>query len=102
VIEASSYQIEYSKYFKTDYAIILNVSPNHLERHRTFKNYIKSKSRLIKSQKKNSFAFIEKNNNFFVIFFATYLFLFIAIDFLIFLLKFFLQILMFLKIFLKL
>ena len=64
VIEASSYQIEYSKYFKTDFAIILNVSPNHLERHRTFKNYIKSKSRLIKNQKKNSFAFIEKNNNF--------------------------------------
>ena len=64
VIEASSYQIEYSKYFKTDFAIILNISPNHLERHRTFKNYIKSKSRLIKSQKKNSFAFIEKNNNF--------------------------------------
>ena len=64
VIEASSYQIEYSKYFKTDLAIILNISPNHLERHRTFKNYIKSKFGLIKSQKKNSFAFIEKNNNF--------------------------------------
>ena len=64
VIEASSYQIEYSKYFKTDFAIILNISPNHLERHRTFKNYIKSKFRLIKNQKKNSFAFIEKNNNF--------------------------------------
>ena len=64
VIEASSYQIEYSKYFKTDFAIILNISPNHLERHRTFKNYIKSKFGLIKSQKKNSFAFIEKNNNF--------------------------------------
>ena len=64
VIEASSYQIEYSKYFKTDFAIILNISPNHLERHKTFKNYIKSKFGLIKSQKKNSFAFIEKNNNF--------------------------------------
>ncbi len=64
VIEASSYQIEYSKYFKTDFAIILNISPNHLERHRTFKNYIRSKFGLIKSQKKNSFAFIEKNNNF--------------------------------------
>ncbi len=64
VIEASSYKIEYSKYFKTDFAIILNISPNHLERHRTFKNYIKSKFGLIKSQKKNSFAFIEKNNNF--------------------------------------
>ena len=34
VIEASSYQIEYSKIFKTDYAMILNISPDHLERHR--------------------------------------------------------------------
>ena len=42
----------------------MNISPNHLERHRTFKNYIKSKFRLIKNQKKNSFAFIEKNNIF--------------------------------------
>ena len=62
VIEASSYQIEYSKYFKTDFAIILNISPDHLERHGTFKNYVNSKFRLIKSQKKNAFAFIEKNN----------------------------------------
>ena len=33
VIEASSYQIAYSKLFKTNYAIILNISPDHLERH---------------------------------------------------------------------
>ena len=64
VIEASSYQIEYSKYFKTDFAIILNISPDHLERHGTLKNYVNSKLNLIKNQKKNAFAFIEKNNLF--------------------------------------
>ena len=52
VIEASSYQIEYSKYFKTDIAAILNISPDHLERHRTINNYVKSKFKLIKNQKK--------------------------------------------------
>ena len=31
VIEASSYQLEYSQFFKTNYALILNISPDHLE-----------------------------------------------------------------------
>tara|TARA_B100001250_G_scaffold303972_1_gene265776 strand:- start:506 stop:1801 length:1296 start_codon:yes stop_codon:yes gene_type:complete len=62
VIEASSYQLEYSKFFKSDYSIILNLSPDHLERHGTFENYIKAKFNLIKNQTKNNYAFIEKNN----------------------------------------
>ena len=62
VIEASSYQIEYSKYFKTDYAIILNISPDHLERHGTFTKYVSSKFKLIKNQDKGGFAYIHKNN----------------------------------------
>ena len=33
VIEVSSYQIEYSKYFVSDIAAILNITPDHLERH---------------------------------------------------------------------
>ncbi len=62
VVEASSYQIEYSKYYKTNFAAILNVSIDHLERHGNFKNYVKSKIKLIFMQNKSSFAFIEKNN----------------------------------------
>ena len=41
VVEASSYQLEYSKIFKSKYAAILNISPDHIERHKTFKNYLK-------------------------------------------------------------
>ena len=62
IIEASSYQLEYSKFFKSEYAIILNLSPDHLERHGNFKNYIKAKFKIIKSQSKNNYAFIEKKN----------------------------------------
>ena len=40
VIEVSSYQIEYSKYFKSQYSLILNISPD-LERHGNLKNYLK-------------------------------------------------------------
>ena len=60
VIEASSYQIDYSKYFETNIALILNIAPDHLERHKTFQNYVNAKLKLIKKQKKKSIALIEK------------------------------------------
>ena len=62
VIEASSYQIEYSKYFRSDIAAILNISPDHLERHQTFSKYINAKLKLIKNQNKNGLTFINKSN----------------------------------------
>ena len=62
VIEASSYQLEYSKLFIANYAAILNISPDHLERHKTLKNYIKAKFKLIKNQTKDGFAFLNTNN----------------------------------------
>ena len=47
VIEASSYQLEYSKIFKSKYSVILNITPDHIERHKSFKNYIEAKFRLL-------------------------------------------------------
>ena len=64
VIEASSYQIEYSKYFKSKFAIILNISPDHLERHKTMKNYVKAKFKIIKRQSENDYALIEYKNKY--------------------------------------
>ena len=61
VIEASSYQIDYSQYFKTDYAFILNISPDHLERHKSIQKYAHAKFKLILNQNKNFYAFIENN-----------------------------------------
>ena len=61
VIEASSYQIDYSQYFKTDYAFILNISPDHLERHKSIQQYTHAKFKLILNQNKNFYAFVENN-----------------------------------------
>ena len=61
VIEASSYQIDYSRYFKTDYAFILNISPDHLERHKSIKKYVHAKFKLLLNQNRNYCAFIENN-----------------------------------------
>ena len=60
VIEASSYQLEYSKLFSSKYAAILNIAIDHLERHKTLRKYISAKFKLIKNQKKNSIAFVNK------------------------------------------
>ena len=63
IIEASSYQLEYSKLFKSKYAAILNISPDHLERHQTLNKYVSAKFKLIENQSKNSLALINENNN---------------------------------------
>ena len=62
VIEASSYQLDYSKIFRTNVAAIINISADHLERHKTLKQYIKAKFRLIKSQTKKDYAILNVNN----------------------------------------
>ena len=63
IIEASSYQISYSKYFKTDYAAILNLSPDHLERHGNINKYAMAKLKLIYNQDKKAYSYIEKYNS---------------------------------------
>ena len=65
VIEASSYQIEYSKNFKANYATILNITPDHLERHETFANYVKAKFKLIRNQTNKDYSFLDKSNELF-------------------------------------
>ena len=62
VIEASSYQLDYSKLFTSKYSAILNISPDHLERHKSLKNYINAKFKLLNSQSKDSIAFVKKND----------------------------------------
>jgi len=62
VIEASSYQLDYSRMFTSKYAAILNISPDHLERHKNLKNYINAKFKLLVSQPNKSIAFVNKND----------------------------------------
>ena len=62
VIEASSYQLDYSQLFTSKYSVILNISPDHIERHRNLKNYINAKFKLLNSQSRESIAFVKKND----------------------------------------
>jgi len=62
VIEVSSYQLDYSKIFSSKYAVILNISPDHIERHKNLKNYVNAKFKLLDAQTRHSFAYVKKND----------------------------------------
>jgi len=62
VIEVSSYQLDYSKIFSAKYAVILNISVDHIERHKNLTNYVNAKFKLLNSQNNKSFAFVKKND----------------------------------------
>lgn len=46
VMEVSSFQLETAREFHPRVAVLLNVLPNHLDRHRDFRNYFAVKARL--------------------------------------------------------
>ena len=62
VIEASSYQLDYSQLFSSQYSIILNIKPDHLERHKTLQNYVDAKFKLLDSQSKSCLAFVKSDD----------------------------------------
>lgn len=52
VVEVSSYQLEAIVDFKPWISVILNIQPDHLERHHTIEEYIAQKARLFANQTK--------------------------------------------------
>ena len=48
VLELSSFQLEFSKSFAPDLAVLMNCYPNHLDRHKSFKDYFGAKFNLFK------------------------------------------------------
>ena len=62
VIEASSFQLAYSKFIKPSYALLLNITKDHLDWHGSMKNYINSKFKIFKLQNKNNFALLNSKS----------------------------------------
>jgi len=50
VLEISSFQLETIETFHPKIAVILNITPDHLDRHRTFENYVAAKARIFENQ----------------------------------------------------
>ena len=64
ILEVSSYQLQYSKLFRSRHAAILNISTDHLERHKNIKNYIKIKSKIFFAQKSSDYSYINLTNKY--------------------------------------
>ena len=61
VIEASSFQLSHSKFIHPNYALLLNITNDHLDWHGSMKNYTHSKFKIFKLQNRNNFALINSN-----------------------------------------
>ncbi|MBS0409131.1 MAG: UDP-N-acetylmuramoyl-L-alanine--D-glutamate ligase [Proteobacteria bacterium] len=58
VLELSSYQLDLTSSLKPDVSIILNISPDHLERHGDMEGYVAAKKRILLNQGKGDFAIV--------------------------------------------
>jgi UDP-N-acetylmuramoylalanine--D-glutamate ligase len=50
VLEVSSFQLETTDVFRPQIAVILNITPDHLDRHGSFENYVAAKERIFARQ----------------------------------------------------
>jgi UDP-N-acetylmuramoylalanine--D-glutamate ligase len=50
VLEVSSFQLETTEQFHPEIAVILNITPDHLDRHGSFENYCAAKERIFAAQ----------------------------------------------------
>lgn len=50
VLEVSSFQLETTEQFHPEIAVVLNITPDHLDRHGSFANYIAAKERIFANQ----------------------------------------------------
>jgi UDP-N-acetylmuramoylalanine--D-glutamate ligase len=50
VLEISSFQLETIEKFHPELAVILNITPDHLDRHHDFRTYVEAKARIFENQ----------------------------------------------------
>ena len=56
VIEASSFQLESTRDFKPKVSVILNISPDHINWHKAYENYVNAKKKIFKNQRENEYT----------------------------------------------
>lgn len=60
ILELSSYQLELLNKMKFDVGVILNITPDHINRHGSFASYVAAKFNIFKNLKASSLAIISK------------------------------------------
>jgi UDP-N-acetylmuramoylalanine--D-glutamate ligase len=62
VLEVSSFQLETVETFHSRIAVVLNVTSDHLDRHRTFANYAAAKARVFENQSGGDFTVLNADD----------------------------------------
>ncbi len=62
VLEVSSFQLETIVEFRPRIAVILNITPDHLDRHKTFANYVNAKARVFENQRPDDFTVLNADD----------------------------------------
>jgi UDP-N-acetylmuramoylalanine--D-glutamate ligase len=62
VLEVSSFQLESTQQFHPNIAVILNITPDHLDRHGSFENYARAKERIFAAQNELDFVVLNADN----------------------------------------
>jgi UDP-N-acetylmuramoylalanine--D-glutamate ligase len=63
VLEVSSFQLETIVEFRPRIAVILNITPDHLDRHKTFDNYVNAKARVFENQRADDFTVLNADDS---------------------------------------
>jgi len=63
VLEISSFQLENIKEFKPRIGVLLNISSDHLDRHKDMNDYITAKLALFKNQTPSDFSVLNRDDN---------------------------------------
>lgn len=58
VCEVSSFQLETVELFKPNIAVLLNIAEDHIDRHKTYENYILAKFNIFKNMKKDDISIL--------------------------------------------
>lgn len=62
VVELSSFQLEGTESLHPHVAVILNITPNHLDRHPSFEAYVEAKARILRNQTPDDFAVLNADD----------------------------------------
>jgi len=62
VLEVSSFQLETVQSFHPFIAVVLNITPDHLDRHNTFQAYVDAKARIFENQTSEDFAVLNADD----------------------------------------
>ena len=57
-----SFQLETIRGFRPKIAVVLNITPDHLDRHRTFQAYVDAKARVFENQQEGDFAVLNADD----------------------------------------